>query len=139
MAFADGREVENLHPCLRFSPPSRLIEIDGVDISKIGLRNCEFDLLVTFLPTNVELLVHAAVRGAISIVPQSLGLFEGTLQKNSDPVGSYQDVDIWRALSQVWLKEKEFVEGLEGGLDAPMDHPSLLIVITLLLIPSTTS
>ena len=33
-------------------------------------------------------------------------------------MGTYQDVDIWRALGQVRLKE--FVEGLEGGLDAPV-------------------
>ncbi|KAF9779193.1 metal resistance protein YCF1 [Thelephora terrestris] len=71
------------------------IEIDGVDISKIGLRN---------------------LRSAISIVPQSPDLFEGTLRENIDPVGTYQDADIWRALEQVRLKE--FVEGLEGGLEA---------------------
>jgi len=73
------------------------IEIDGVDISKIGLRD---------------------LRSAISIVPQSPDLFEGTLRENIDPVGIYQDADIWRALGQVRLKE--FVEGLEGGLDAPV-------------------
>jgi len=58
------------------------------------------------------------VRSGISIVPQSPDLFEGTLRENIDPVGVYQDVDIWRALGQARLKE--FVEGLEGGLDAPV-------------------
>jgi ATP-binding cassette subfamily C (CFTR/MRP) protein 1 len=58
------------------------------------------------------------VRSAVSIVPQSPDLFEGTLRENIDPVGIYQDVDIWRALDQARLKE--FVEGLEGGLDAPV-------------------
>ena len=33
-------------------------------------------------------------------------------------MGTYQDADIWRALGQVRLKE--FVDGLEGGLDAPV-------------------
>ena len=33
-------------------------------------------------------------------------------------MGTYQDADIWRALEQVRLKE--FVEGLDGGLDAPV-------------------
>jgi ABC-type multidrug transport system fused ATPase/permease subunit len=42
-----------------------------------------------------------AVRSAISIVPQSPDLFEGTLRENIDPVGAYQDADIWTALSQV--------------------------------------
>ena len=52
-------------------------------------------------------------------------MFEGTLRENIDPVGTYQDADIWRALGQVRLKE--FVEGLEGGLDAPVKEggPSL--------------
>lgn len=73
------------------------IEIDGVDISKIGLRD---------------------LRSAISIVPQSPDLFEGTLRENIDPVGMYQDAEIWRVLGQV--RFKEFVEGLKGGLDAPI-------------------
>ena len=51
-------------------------------------------------------------------MPQSPDLFEGTLRENIDPVGTYQDADIWRALGQVRLKE--FVDGLEGGLDAPV-------------------
>jgi len=58
------------------------------------------------------------VRSGVSIVPQSPDLFEGTLRENIDPVGIYQDADIWRALGQARLKE--FIEGLEGGLDAPV-------------------
>ena len=58
------------------------------------------------------------MRSGISIVPQSPDLFEGTLRENIDPVGTYQDADIWSALGQVRLRE--FVEGLEGGLDAPV-------------------
>ena len=46
-----------------------------------------------------------SVRSAISIVPQSPDLFEGTLRENIDPVGEHSDVDIWVALDQVcfWL------------------------------------
>ena len=38
------------------------------------------------------------VRSAISIVPQTPDLFEGTLRENIDPVGEYVDADIWNAL-----------------------------------------
>ena len=41
------------------------------------------------------------VRSAISIVPQSPDLFEGTLRENIDPLGEHSDVDIWIALDQV--------------------------------------
>ena len=41
------------------------------------------------------------MRSAISIVPQSPDLFEGTLRENIDPVGEHSDVDIWIALDQV--------------------------------------
>jgi len=42
------------------------------------------------------------VRSALSIVPQSPDLFEGTLRENIDPVGKYSDADIWIALEQVY-------------------------------------
>lgn len=41
------------------------------------------------------------VRSAISIVPQSPDMFEGTLRENIDPVGVHQDADIWAALEHV--------------------------------------
>jgi ABC-type multidrug transport system fused ATPase/permease subunit len=42
------------------------------------------------------------VRSALSIVPQSPDLFEGTLRENIDPVGEHSDADIWTALEQVY-------------------------------------
>lgn len=41
------------------------------------------------------------VRSALSIVPQSPDLFEGTLRDNIDPVGQYADADIWTSLEKV--------------------------------------
>ena len=41
------------------------------------------------------------VRSAISIVPQSPDLFEGTIRDNIDPLGASSDADIWVALEQV--------------------------------------
>ena len=44
------------------------------------------------------------MRSAISIVPQSPDLFEGTLRENIDPVGEHSDADIWIALDQVYFE-----------------------------------
>ncbi|KAI9440473.1 P-loop containing nucleoside triphosphate hydrolase protein [Lactarius indigo] len=78
-------------------PAEGTILIDGVDTTKIGL----YDL-----------------RSAMTIVPQSPDLFEGTVRENIDPVGEHQDADIWEALNQAHLKE--YVESLPEGLDAPV-------------------
>ncbi|TFY72025.1 hypothetical protein EVG20_g1007 [Dentipellis fragilis] len=76
-------------------PASGTIYIDGIDITTVGL----YDL-----------------RSAISIVPQSPDLFEGTIRENIDPVGEYQDSEIWAAVIQSHLKE--YVESLPDKLDA---------------------
>lgn len=78
-------------------PVEGTILIDGVDVTQIGLHD---------------------LRSAISIVPQSPDMFEGTLRENIDPVGEHQDADIWVALGQAHLKE--YVESLPERLDAPV-------------------
>lgn len=45
--------------------------------------------------------LRCLVRSAISIVPQSPDLFEGTIRENIDPMGTSTDADIWVALEQV--------------------------------------
>lgn len=71
------------------------IEIDGVDISNLGLH--------TF-------------RQKISIIPQDPVLFVGTLRYNLDPFGEKTDEEIWSALEHVELKETVGV--LVGGLES---------------------
>ncbi|KAJ1748616.1 ABC transporter C member 13 [Coemansia sp. RSA 1821] len=60
-------------------PDSGSIEIDGVNISTIGLHD---------------------LRSQISIVPQDPVLFEGTVRENLDPDNKYSDDEIWQALKK---------------------------------------
>ncbi|OCH93693.1 metal resistance protein YCF1 [Obba rivulosa] len=78
-------------------PAAGTIYIDGVDITKIGLHD---------------------LRSAISIVPQTPDLFEGSIRDNIDPTGAHDDSDIWTALEQARLKD--FITSLPEGLDAPV-------------------
>ncbi|CAG2117894.1 unnamed protein product, partial [Medioppia subpectinata] len=75
-------------------PVNGLIDIDGIDISAIGL----YDL-----------------RSRITIIPQDPVLFTGTLRYNLDPFDTYSDSEIWSALELSHLKT--FVDSLDAGLD----------------------
>lgn len=63
-------------------PETGSIKIDGIDISKIGLRN---------------------LRRAITIIPQDPTLFTGTIRSNLDPFEHYSDQQIFEALRRVNL------------------------------------
>ena len=70
------------------------MEIDGVDISKIGLTT---------------------LRSRMAIIPQDPVLFGGTLRYNMDPFLQHADDELWRALDRVSLGQT--VRRLAGGLD----------------------
>ncbi|KAM0753526.1 ABC transporter [Meredithblackwellia eburnea MCA 4105] len=61
---------------------SGAIKIDGVDISKLGLKD---------------------LRPTIAIIPQDALLFNGTLRSNLDPFGDYDDAVLWSALQRAGL------------------------------------
>jgi ABC-type multidrug transport system fused ATPase/permease subunit len=62
------------------------IEIDGIDISTIGLRD---------------------LRQSITMVPQDPTLFTGTIRSNLDPFGVHTDSEIFAALKRVQLINEE--------------------------------
>ncbi|BBN11596.1 protein MpABCC13 [Marchantia polymorpha subsp. ruderalis] len=71
------------------------IVIDGIDISSLGLTD---------------------LRCKIGIIPQDPTMFDGTIRSNMDPLGIYDDVEIWEALEKCQLASS--VRGLPAKLDA---------------------
>ncbi len=67
------------------------IEIDGIDISKIGLT---------------------ALRSKLSIIPQEAFLYSGTIRTNLDPFGMADDQTLWDAMRRAHLIEGH---GSEAG------------------------
>jgi ABC-type multidrug transport system fused ATPase/permease subunit len=80
-------------------PVEGSVEIDGVDIGKLGL----FDL-----------------RSKLAIIPQLPQLFIGTVRYNIDPFNEATDDQIWRTLEMVQLRD--YIEGLEGKLDGKVEE-----------------
>ena len=79
-----------------YVPP---IEIDNVDILRIGLRD---------------------LRSRIGIIPQNPVLFSGTIRGNIDIFQQYTDDQIWQAIEKCGLREK--IEDMTGDLDAPVSE-----------------
>ena len=89
-------------------PANGTIEIDGVDITKIGLHgNSLSPVSVTHNYTDL--------RTKLSIIPQEPTLFIGSVRYNLDPFGEKTDNDLWDVLKMVRLKNA--ISELPGKLD----------------------
>eukprot|EP01127_Copromyxa_protea_P010841 TRINITY_DN2685_c0_g2_i4.p1 TRINITY_DN2685_c0_g2~~TRINITY_DN2685_c0_g2_i4.p1 ORF type:complete len:931 (+),score=213.14 TRINITY_DN2685_c0_g2_i4:1731-4523(+) len=75
------------------------IYIDGIDISKIGLKQ---------------------LRSKLAIIPQEATLFSGTIRSNINPLGNQSDDQLWHVLEQVGMKDQ--IQQLPGQLDSPVSE-----------------
>ncbi|KAG0212688.1 Multidrug resistance-associated protein 1 [Mortierella sp. NVP41] len=95
-ALASDPSAENtppLEPAMFASDSGGSIEIDGIDISTLGLRD---------------------LRQHLAIIPQDPTLFAGTIRSNLDPFLEVSDTDLWQALERAHLKD--YISSLPGGL-----------------------
>jgi ATP-binding cassette subfamily C (CFTR/MRP) protein 1 len=92
-----GKSTVCLSLCRILEAESGRIEIDGIDISTVGLSD---------------------LRERITIIPQDPSLFEDTLRFNLDPEGKYSDSEIMEIINKAALTE--LVVSNENGLGRPI-------------------
>lgn len=55
------------------------------------------------------------IRSRLSIIPQDVMLFSGTIRENLDPRGHYTELELWNCLEMAQLKE--IISAQPSGLD----------------------
>ncbi|KAF9484380.1 ABC protein [Pholiota conissans] len=87
---------------LRIVEYQGLITIDGVDISKIGLKD---------------------LRTKVAIIPQDPTIFSGTVRTALDPFSMYDDARLWDALRRSYLVE----EASQGEASSSEESPKITL------------
>lgn len=64
------------------------------------------------------------VRTRLSIIPQDVTLFSGTLRENLDPRGHYTDLDLWNSIELAQLKDA--IQALPEKLDTYITDSSTI-------------
>ncbi|XP_051154764.1 probable multidrug resistance-associated protein lethal(2)03659 isoform X2 [Leptopilina boulardi] len=82
--------------------------------SLFRLAHLEGEIYIDGIPTSKMALYD--LRSKLSIIPQEPLLFAGSLRMNLDPFDKFNDEELWRALSEVELKET--IVKMEAGLEA---------------------
>ena len=77
------------------------VEIDGKNLQEVFIRT---------------------IRRKISVIAQDSYLFEGTLKKNLDPIGTKSDEELWEVLKLSGLAEKFEENGLNSTITQNGDN-----------------
>lgn len=64
---------------------------------------------------NIATIHTDEIRTRLSIIPQDVMLFNGTIRENLDPSDHYTDLDLWNSLEMAQLKQN--IVAFPGGLD----------------------
>ena len=91
-----------LSALFRLAEPEGVFEIDGIQITKIGLHDLRKK--ISIIPQVMDVLcVYLATFTLCVFDMQDPVLFSGTVRYNLDPFKEYQDYQLWDALEEVAL------------------------------------
>ena len=79
----------------------------------LRMPDCEGEIIID--QVSIKNIHLQEARRCVSVLGQTPVLFSGSLRKNLDFMEQFQDIDLWRALDEVRLRQ--LVENLQGQLD----------------------